>query len=504
MGNYAAIIAAISLGSGSLVVHAAERFAGLDAYVAAAMQKWEVPGLAIAVVKDGEVVLARGYGVSELRKNQKVTADTVFTIASSTKSFVSTCLGLLVEAGKLRWDDPVVQHLPEFELADSYLTKHLNLRDLLTHRTGLARADLLGDGAGFDSSEILRRLKQLERIAEPRTRYIYNNHMYTVLCEVVTRAAGKPWEQFAAERIFRPLDMKSTTTDIEQVPADRLALRHWRSDAGIVARPAPRAGGGIYSTVADMAKWLKLQLADGVFEDRRILKPETIREMHALQFSVPISSRPPDNIYAAGFYGCGLGWFVQDYRGRKIVLHGGAWGAMVAMMPEEKLGVVVLSNLDLESIAGMLMYDVFDAYLVEPQLAWDQKKWAATWLRNEPPGYAYRPRDEARAKLQKTRRPNTKPSLPMAQYVGMYESPLYGRLTVAVDGSKLAVNFGEFTTELQHWQNDAFYVRTPTRLTFDWLLTFDVTRGSKVVAVTVKHAGWDKDEKDHVFSRVKN
>ena len=125
MGNYAAIIAAISLGSGSLVVHAAERFAGLDAYVTAAMQKWEVPGLAIAVVKDGEVVLARGYGVSELGKNQKVTADTIFTIASCTKSFVSTCIALLVEEGKLRWDDPVMQHLPEFELVDPYLTKQL-------------------------------------------------------------------------------------------------------------------------------------------------------------------------------------------------------------------------------------------------------------------------------------------------------------------------------------------------------------------------------------------
>jgi CubicO group peptidase (beta-lactamase class C family) len=501
----AALVSAIVLGSCCDLLQADERFAGFDAYVTAAMQKWEVPGLAIAVVKDGQVVLARGYGVRELGKGQKVTPDTVFTIASCTKSFVSACVGLLVEEGKLRWDDPVVQHLPEFELAGPDLTKRLTFRDLLTHRTGLRRADLLGDGAGFDSKEILRRLKHLEPIAPLRTQYIYNNHMYTVLGEVVSRAAGKPWEELAAERIFRPLGMNSTATDINQVAPERLAPRHWRSDAGITARPPTRAGGGgIYSTVGDMAQWLMMQLAEGVVEGRRILKPETIREMHALQFSVPIRSRPADNVYAARFHGCGLGWFVQDYRGRKIVQHGGAWGAMAAMIPDENLGVVVLSNLDLESIAGMLMYDVFDAYLVGPELAWNQKKWAATWLANEPPGYAYRPRDEARSKLEKRRIRNTRPSLPLAGYVGTYESPLYGRLIVAVDGGSLVVRFGEFTTEMRHWQEESFYVRTPTRLTFDWLMTFGVSSAGKVNAVSVQHVGWDKDEKDHVFARSEN
>jgi hypothetical protein len=298
--------------------------------------------------------------------------------------------------------------------------------------------------------------------------------------------------------------MHSTTSDIKQVASDRFAPRHWRSDEGIVARPRAHAGGGIYSTASDMAQWLKLQLAEGDFEGRRILKPETVREMHALQFSVPIRARPEGNIYAAQFHGCGLGWFVQDYRGRKIVLHGGAWGAMVAMMPEERLGVVVLSNLDLESIASLLMYDVFDAYLVGPELAWDQKKWAATWLKNEPPGYAYRPRDEARAQLERVRGEDAKPSLPRAQYAGSYESPLYGRLIVEHDKGKLFVKFGEYTTELRQWQNDAFYVRTPTRLTFDWLLTFGISSKGKVNAVTVKHVGWDKDERDHEFSRIAN
>lgn len=479
------------------------RFAGMDAYIRAAMTKWEVPGLAIAVVKDGEMVLARGYGVCVLGKDHKVSADTAFNIASCAKSFMAASVGMLVEDGKLRWDDPVAKHLPEFELADRYLTEHVTLRDLLCHRTGLQRCDLLSDRADFGTAEILRRLKYIPLAADFRTKYTYSNPMQFVLAEVVARVSGQPWEQFVAERIFRPLRMESTTSTVTKVPPDRLAPRHWRSDAGIVARPISSGDRGIYSTVGDMAVWLKLQLAEGRYKDQRLLRRETVREMHALQFSIPIQSRPRDNIYAAQFYGCGLGWFIQDYRGRKVVLHGGSWGAMVAMIPEEKLGVVVLSNLDLESIAGLLMYDVFDAYLVGPSTAWNPDKWKTTWLKNEPPGYAYRPRDEAKGRLEKTRTPNTKPSLPLAKYAGAYESNLYGRLTVRHEARQLSVTFGEFTTALSHWQNESFYVRAPTRLTFDWLLTFGVSSDGHIASVTVKHVGWDKDEKDEVFVRGK-
>src|SRR5207247_7365595 len=157
-----------------------ERCEGLGQYVSAAMQRWETPGVAIAVVKDSDVVLARGYGVSEIGTDRKVTKDTVFTIASCTKSFVAACVGMLVEEGKVAWDDPVIKHLPGFELANQYLTEHVTLRDLLCHRTGLRRADLLGDDAGFDTQETLGRLKLLELMAELRTQFIYNNHMYTI------------------------------------------------------------------------------------------------------------------------------------------------------------------------------------------------------------------------------------------------------------------------------------------------------------------------------------
>jgi len=478
----------------------ADRFAGMDPYIREAMQKWEIPGLAIAVVKDGELVLVRGYGICELGKDRKVTKDTVFPIASCTKSFTAACVAMLVEEGKLGWDDPVAKHLPGFELSDPYLTKHVTLRDMLCHRIGLPWAELLSG----DSREVLRRIKYIEPIADFRTRFTYSNAMYVVAGEVVAHASGQPWEQFVAERIFKPLHMVSTTVSVTDVEADRLALRHWNSDEGIVARPLARdpvrADGGIHSTVVDLAQWVKLQLAEGQSEGRRLLSEKTVREMHALQFSSPVTAQPR-NIYTARFYGTGLGWQVLDYRGRKVIRHGGGWGAWVAMIPEEKLGVIILSNLDLNGLVGMLMYDVFDTYLVGPELAWDRCKWKI-WLQIEGPGYAYRPRDEAKAQLEKIRIKNTKPSLPLEQYAGRYESKLYGPFVVRHDGGRLFVTFGEFTTELSHWQHEAFYVRAPTRLTFDWLLTFGHSRDGKVDGVILKHVGWDKDEKDHLFVRL--
>jgi CubicO group peptidase (beta-lactamase class C family) len=505
MTRIALFIAAFVFAIWPIACRGDDRFAGMDEYVRDAMKRWEVPGLAIAVVKDGQLVLSRGYGLCEAGKQRKVTSETVFPIASCDKSFTAAAIAILVDEGKLAWDDPVIKHLPDFELADPYLTKNVTICDILSHRTGLRRCDLLCDRSDFDSREIVRRLKHIEPVAPLRTKFTYNNHMFVTANELVARVSGQPWDQFVHERIFKPLEMQSTTTDALHVPTDRLALRHWRRDGQVVTRSTDTDGrtalSGVYSNVTDSAQWLKLHLAEGQFEGRRLLSEKSIREMHAMHFSIPVTIQRV-NIYTATFHGTGLGWQVLDYRGRKMIRHGGAWGAWMAMIPEEKLGVVVLSNLDLNGLVGMLMYDLFDAYLVGPEVAWDRTKWPA-WLSHEGPGYAYRPRDEAKSRLEKTRAHGTKPSRPLSAYSGTYESKLYGPLIVRHDAGRLTLTFGDVTTEMSHWQDELFYVRAPTRLTFDWLLTFDTADNGPPRQLTVKHIGWDKDEKDHVYSRQK-
>ncbi len=478
-------------------------FEGMDDYVQEALETWEVPGLAIAVVRDGKLVLARGYGVCTLGDAPAVTPETVFAIASCTKSFVAACIALLVEEGKLQWDDPVAAHLPGFKLADPVLTRQITLRDLLCHRSGLRRCDPLVERGDFGPADILMRLEHLPIDAPLRTRLTYSNHMYVVLTEVIAHVSGQAWERFANERLLESLQMKSTTFDVTEIPPARLARRHWRSDLGIVPRPIDSLGGGLFSSVQDLSRWVRWHLDDGRVASHQLLQPESIREMHAQQFAVPLRSRPTDNDYAARFYGSGLGWFVQEYRGRKMVVHGGSWGAMVAMMPEERVGVVVLSNLDLETLPALLMHDVFDAFLVGPKATWDSKKWSKSWLRIEPPGGANRPRDAARARLEKERKAGTRPTRSLADFAGTYESKLYGPLEVQHVDGQLKMTFGRFTTELTHWQDDEFIARSPTRLTYDWLLMFEVTAHDSIDEVVIRHIGWDAIEGDQQYRRVK-
>jgi CubicO group peptidase (beta-lactamase class C family) len=478
---------------------AADRFAKTDDYVRAAMKRWEVPGAAIAAVQDGKVVFARGYGVRRIGTDEAVTKDTVFSIASCTKSFYATALAMLVEEGRLAWDDPVIKHLPELRLANDYLTKHVTIRDLLCHRTGLRRADLLGDKGDLSPEEYFARLQYLEPIAEPRTKLIYNNHMYVLAGKVLERVSGKAWDEFVRERILQPLDMTSTVTPASRVPAERLARRHWRPEGKVIARPVG-VDASLQSSVVDLAKWLRFQLAEGEYDGKRLLKKQTIREMHSMQMSQPVVRGKPPNIYAARFYGAGLGWFVLDYRGRKLVYHGGSWGAWVAMIPEENIGVAVLVNVDLNGLDGMLMYDFLDALLVGPEVAWDREKWK-TWLKIEGPEHSYRPRDKARKALEAKRERDTKPNLPLERYTGQYESKLYGRIGIEHKDESLWLKCGVYETKLTHWHHDAFYARAPTRITYDWLLTFGIDDG-RVKYVTVKHVGWDADEKNHAYHRV--
>lgn len=244
-----------------------------------------------------------------------------------------------------------------------------------------------------------------------------------------------------------------------------------------------------------------MQLGEGEYAGQRIISQARARDMQALQFSIPMLARPKDNIYASQFYGSGLGWAVLDYRGHKILRHGGAWGAAGALVPDKNLCVVVLSNIDLEILADMLTYDLLDAYLAGPQVAWDQAKWESTWLKYEGPGKAYRPRDEAKARLAESRIPNTSPTRPLGEYAATYHSDLYGDIVITHQNGKLLLEFAGFTTALTHWHNDSFYIRSPTRSTYDWFLTFASADANWSASLVVKHIGWDKNEPDHVFSR---
>ena len=473
---------------------------GADEYIVAAMKHWEVPGAAIAVVKDGEVVFAKGYGVRDVGTEAFVDSTTLFNIASCTKSFTAASVAVLVDQGKLDWDDPVSKHLPNLRFSDEYMTHHATLRDLLCHRTGLQRADLLFTLGHLKRDELLERITWLKPEAAFRTKHTYSNVMYAVLGEVVASTAKRSWNEFVEDELFEPLEMHSTTFSIGEKDRLNFAPRHWRDEGNITSRgmpvyDAPEAG-GIYSSADDMTKWLQIQLATGRISDRQVISEQAIREMHATQHSIPVLRTPKDNPYAARFYGFGLGWVTLDYRGRKLVMHTGSWGAIVGLVPEENLGVVVLSNLDWNGMTGMLMYRVLDSYCTDSESVWrtDNLK----QFDSEGPGHAYRSRDRERAELEASRAKETKPALPLVKYAGQYRSSLFGDLQVLHKDERLSLLAGPFTTELMHWENDVFYAKAPTRMNYDWLVQFDVKHGG-VNEVTLKYVGWH--EPDAVFQR---
>jgi CubicO group peptidase (beta-lactamase class C family) len=486
---------------------AQDRFAGLDDYIRDAMEKWQVPGLAIAVVKDGEIVLARGYGKRHIDRDEAVTSDTLFSIASCTKSFTAASIAMLVDEGKLHWDDPVRKHLPDFRVADPYVTEHVTIRDLLCHRTGLVRGDLLGMNSSFTRAEMLRRVQFLPQAAPFRTKVTYNNLMFTVLGEIIEKKSGMTWHDFVTKRIFEPLEMNSTAPERARAPADRLAMRHRFYDGQLaplrtqIYEHATAPAGAIHSTAPDMARWLRFHLREGEHTGHQLVSKDAMREMHSLHHSIPVKWRPDSDVYDARVVGTGLGWYVRDYRGRKLIQHGGGWGADMGFVPEENLGVVILSNRDWNGLVWMLVYDVIDAYVVGPEQAWAKgKKWDH-WLPLGGPDAMNRDRNAQRTQLEKKRKADTRPSLPLADYAGAYRSTLYNDLEVTVANNRLHVQFGDFQGALDHWDHDTFYGHAVIEPFLDWHVKFEIDEKRSVRSLEITHIGWKDPDERFSFTR---
>ena len=492
----------LSIASGTAL--ADDRAAGMDDYIREAIKRWDVPGLAIAVVKDGEVVVARGFGVAEPGTDRAVTADTVLPIASCTKSFNAACIAMLVDEGKVQWDDPVRKHLPDFKVADPYVTENLTIRDILCHRTGLIRADLMGVSVA-SRAEIFQRLQYVEQAEPFRTKVTYNNVLTAVIGEIIHKKSGLSWREFLEQRVFKPLEMTSTWTDSSQVPAERMAIRQeYRNGKLHPVRLEPDLtpeAGGIYSSVNDMTKWLLLQLGEGEFNGQRLISQASMREMHAMHVAYPIKRPLGQERYYSKMAGEGLGWLIREYRGRKVVSHDGSSGAHVVFVPEEKLGIVVLTNRDWNSLCAMLWYDAIDAFIDSPQSAWSLNKSWEFWLPLDGRVWGDRDHREQLEQLTATRKKETQPSLPLGAYAGTYSSKLYADVVVTVVEGRLRLKFGPYSGPFEHWDTDSFYARDFVNSNIDWLVKFEVSNG-KATGFEITHVGWKYLNERFVFRRA--
>lgn len=443
----------------------------LDGYVRHAVRDWEVPGLAIAVVRRDTVVFARGYGVRKLGGVDAVDRHTLFANASTTKAFTAMLIGMLVDEGRLGWDDRVVDHLPEFALEDPYASRAITLRDLLTHHVGFGDPEHLWYGMETDFDEILGRLRHVPPVSSFRSLMAYNNVGYAVAGVIAGKAHGSSWDAAVRQRILDPLGMSETTTRGELLdPGANVALPHdllpdtlgvLEGELGLVD-PIPAAG-SIYSSLGDMIRWTRFLLARGMWNGERLVSEASFEELFRPQTVVSLEEfYPTANLTKPWFMGYGLGWFLQDYRGRKVAFHTGSIDgtvAIVGLLPDLELGVVVFANRDHAELRHALMFRVFDAYLGEPRRDWSADlKAMYDSLRAED--------ERAVARTEADRLAGTRPALPLAAYAGTYSHPGFGPVEVRreqgpgpTEGRLVLRRSPYRTADLEHWHLETFRAR---------------------------------------------
>ncbi|MEO7713288.1 MAG: serine hydrolase [Gemmatimonadaceae bacterium] len=469
-----------------------EPYPGWDAYVNQALTTWKVPGTAIAIVRNDTVIFAKGYGVRQVGASQPVDERTVFAIGSSSKAFTAAAVAMLADEKKLSLDGRASLYFPGFQLADPYASRELTVRDLLSHRSGLARGEMVWYGSGYDRDEIVRRVRFLQPTWSFRSQFGYQNIMYITAGQIVAHTANTTWDDFVRDRLLMPLGMTSSTTSIRQIAGGQnLATPHAEVDGVVKAvdwRNIDNAGpaGSINSTALDMAQWVRLQLARGTIGGKRLISEKMIDEMHTPHTIVPIDTGARVGNPYTHLQAYGLGWFLQDYRGKLVVQHGGnvdGMTALVGMIPEERVGIVILTNMNGSGMPTTLMNRAFDLHLGVTPEDWSAKAFAraeAARVRGR----------EALKKLEATRVLNTKPSLALDKYAGVYSDSLLGDVTVRDSAGKLMLSFGpNWSGTLEHWHFDTFRTRFGTPVLGPILVQFRLGPTATVDEVQIDLAG---------------
>jgi CubicO group peptidase (beta-lactamase class C family) len=477
-----------------------EKINEIEAYAEKARSDWNVPGVAMAIVKDDKVVFARGFGVRELGKTEKVDENTLFAIASNSKAFTTASLAMLVDEGKIKWNDKVSQYLPEFQMFDPYISRELTIRDLVSHRSGLGTfsGDLLWYDTSYTTDEILRRVRYLKPTTSFRSAYGYQNLMFMAAARVLEKVSGKTWANFVQERILTPLRMNNTKTSVKQFKTgDNMAMPHNEHSGKLASFPhgnVDNAAGaaGINASVADLENWMRLQLGRGTFEGKKFFSEQQSWAMWQPNIMMPLSDASMKFNPSRHFNAYGMGWNLSDYQGRKVVSHGGGLDGMIsqtALMPEENLGVVVLTNSE-SSLAPVMTNKVFDVFLGVPKRDWSKEILDRTNLGKQTEI------DEAK-KVEASRILNTKPTLPISNYVGTYSSQMYGDVTISEENGHLVLRLvpaPNFVADLEHWHYDTFQIKWQREVVYNFpkgFVTFTLDGNGKTDELKINQPNSD-------------
>ena len=480
----------------------------IDETVTKAMQAWNVPGLALVIVKDDKVLLSKGYGVRDMGKPDKVDERTLFAIGSNTKAFTATAIGLLVQEGKLNWDDPVTKYLPSFRLHDSQATQLMTIRDLLCHRSGLGT--WAGDVlllSGYSTEEVVRRLQHIPPEYSFRAGYGYSNLMFITAGLVIETVSGLSWDEFIRQRIFEPLGMTDSVTNPRFFgEKNNIAIPHedikgklqtvvQREDAHI------GAAGSIHASVADIAQWLKMQLNQGRIDGKQLVDSAIIEETHTPHTTIRLTAIERKLFPSRHFSAYGLGWFLSDFHGKYIVRHTGGVDGMlssVVLVPEEKIGMAIFTN-KLPNFA----YVALSHYLTEKLIGAPVQDWIQLYAdldkeENAKAEESQRKRADARAK-------DSRPSFEIKKYAGDYDSLILGGASLSAEGSAFHIQLQaheSISGTLEHWHYDTFLCKWDDPVLGESLIPFISDGQGQVREFRVKIREDWIDPVEHVFKKI--
>jgi len=431
-----------------------------DKYVQDAIPLWKVPGLSVAVVKDGKVVFKKGYGFTELGKPTPFDTSTISICASTTKAMTTVCVGMLVDAGKLKWSDKVADIIPGFKINDAYSTSQITVKDLLTHNAGLGNADWLWIVKNGDD-DILKSMQYLAPSYSIRSSFVYQNLMYGVAGKVIEKVSGKKWQDFITENLFHALGMNRTyaTYEYSSKETNRISPHFMINDSvhviPYIDYPGVSAAGAVWSCASDMSKWMTFMLDSTKWNGKRLLKAETYAELMKPQAIVPANEfYPTMRLTKPHWTTYGLGWFQQDYRGKMLEFHTGSLDgavAIIGLVPDEHFGIYIFENLDHAELRHALMFKAFDLWLFND----NSKDWS-----NDLFNLYSKLKADAKVKQKENdekRVVGTKPSLALGEYTGKYYSDTYGEAEISMKDAILFIKYpNNNILKLEHWNYDIF------------------------------------------------
>jgi len=460
--------------------------AHFEEYAEKGMKERGIPGMAIAIVQGDKIIYKKAFGVKKIGGNDPVTERTIFQIGSTSKAFTSALLAMLVDEGKFHWDDRVIDNLPDFRMYDPWVTREFRVKDLMAQHSGMPSHS--GDDQsflGFGREHIIRSIRYIKPVSSFRLEYAYQNNLFLVAAKLARKYTGKSWEENIKERILLPLDMSESTMDSKSfLEAEDVVYSHKKTGGKVISLPMERPyfewtyiygpAGGINSNIIDMAKWLRMQLNGGVFNSKRLVSEKNMEFMHSPKTIMVREKNQPMQYYCQA-------WIYREYNPYPIIWHnGGTLGinTMVALVPEAKVGIVVLANMtDAFPLSDQLAYRFFDMYFDKPARDWNAE------------AIVQAAKLEGKSMEKTPKRPSpVTPAMPLADYTGDYRSDMFGKITVSEKNASLCITIGPENVKfpLQHWSGNVFSVATPGFIIADEkFASFQVGPDGKASEVTI-------------------